>query len=244
MVRERKQGRRLLWAWVGGGILVAGVVAITVSSILNSQSPTAGPSRTTTPSAPASDPPTGSSSEVADPSVADRGWVPEPITTDADVYIRSALEAAATFDTQLSVRDAWLTYLDSWFTPDTRYASEADQQDAMSTAQLELRQSVVLPENDWTSLAGEDGRVNAAVHGDIDYSQVPEDKTGMMEIGTADVVLTFTRVDSDGAEHSYDEQVRVSVQVLCGGESVPTPDSDQQPGDCKIVRYFPEPMEP
>lgn len=244
MVRERKQGRSLLWAWVGGGILIAGVVAIIISSVLNSQSATPDTSESVAPSTPAPEPPSDEPADVVDPSVVDVGWVPEPVTIDADVYIRGALEAAATFDTQLGEREEWLTYLDTWFTPDTRYTSEADQQDAMSTAQLELRQAVVLPENDWTSLASENGRVSATVDGDLDYVPVLEDPTGLMKIGTADVVLTFTRKDNNGAEHSYDEQVRVSVQVLCNGESVPTPNSDQQPGDCKVVRYFPEPMEP
>lgn len=244
MARERKQGRRLLWAWTGGAILIAGVIAIIISAVLNSQSPTPGPTDTASPSTPTTSPPTGATSEVVDPSVIDDGWLPEPITTDADAYIRSALEAAATFDTQLGKRDAWLSYLDTWFTPDTRYVSDSDQQDALATAQLELRQSIVLPEHNWTSLADEDGRVSAAVRGEIDYTPVPEDPSGLMKIGTADVVLTFTHADADGTEQAYDEQVRVSVQVLCGGESVPTPNSDQQSGDCKVVRYFPEPMEP
>lgn len=244
MARERKHGRGPLWAWTGGGVLVAGVVAIIISSIVNSQGPTSTPPAISKPPASVSTPPTEEPSDVVDPSAADRGWVPQPITTDADTYIRGALEAAATFDTQLSDRDAWLIYLDTWFTPDTRYTSESDQREAMATAQLELRQSIVLPENDWTSLANEKGRVSANVNGEIDYVPVLEDPTGRMKIGTADVVLTFTRVDGDGIEHAYDEQVRVSVQVLCGGESVPTPNSDQQPGDCKVVRYFPEPMEP
>lgn len=245
MARERKQGRRLLGAWIGGAILVAGLVAIIISSIVNSQEPTPAPSTSTTSSEPVPpEPTTDAPSDFVDPSVADHGWVPEPITTDADAYIRSALEAAATFDTERGERDAWLTHLDTWFTPDTRYTSEADQLDAMETAQLELRQAVVLPERDWDSLAGEQGRVSAAVNGGIDYAPVPEDPSGLMTIGTADVTLTFTRADDTGAEHEYDEQVRVSVQVLCGGETVPAPSSDQQSGDCKVVRYFPEPMEP
>lgn len=244
MVRDRKQGRRLLWAWIGGGILIAGVVAIIISAVLNSQNPTPEPSDTAAPSTPPSAPATPPPSDTVDPSVADYGWVPEPITTDADAYIRRALEAAATFDTQLGERDAWLTHLDTWFTPDTRYTSDADQQDALDLARLILRQAVVLPESDWNSLASEAGRVSAAVDGEIDYTPVPEDPSRLMKIGTADVILTFTRVDSDGVEHTYDERVRVSVQVLCGGASVPVPDSDQRPGDCKVVRYFPEPMEP
>lgn len=114
----------------------------------------------------------------------------------------------------------------------------------MQAAQLELRQGVVLPEAEWDSLAGEDGRVVAAIDEDLELGPVSDDESGDMTIGTADVVLTFTRTDGDGAESSYDETVRVSVQVLCGPASVPTPGSDQLAGDCKVVRYFTEPMEP
>src|SRR5690606_29020035 len=114
-----------------------------------------------------SPPSTGTATHVVDPAVAEKGWVPEPITSDTDVYIRNALEAAATFDTTRGERDAWLTYLDTWFTSDVRYTSETDRRDAMESAQLELRQSVVFPEADWNSLAAEDGRVTAKVTGDI-----------------------------------------------------------------------------
>ncbi|WP_137845429.1 hypothetical protein [Microbacterium sp. 2FI] len=181
---------------------------------------------------------------MVDATVVDKGWVPEPITTDPDVYIREALAAASTFDTQKSSRDEWLIYLDTWFTPDTRYTSEEDREDDMRASQLELRQAVVLPEPEWDSLANEDGRVEASVPGEIAYDEVPDDESGDMLIGTADVVLTFTRSDVSGNEASYDEQVRVSVQVLCGEGSVPTPNSDQQPGDCKVVRYFSGTLEP
>src|SRR5690606_3776505 len=121
------------------------------------------PLQTATPSTPTSDPPTDPASDVVDASVADQGWIPEPITTDVDAYIRGALEAAATFDTQLANRDEWLAYLDTWFTPDTRYTSEEDRQDALALARLTLRQAVVLPENDWSSLSAEGGRITAKV---------------------------------------------------------------------------------
>ena len=68
--------------------------------------------------------------------------------------------------------------------------------------------------------------------------------SGDMRIGTADVVLTFTRSDGNGGETSYEETVRVSVQVLCGEGSVPTPNTAQQAGDCKVVRYFSGSLEP
>jgi hypothetical protein len=186
-------------------------------------------------------PPAG---DVVDASVVDQGWLPEPITTDREVYIRAALEAAATFDTTKSTREEWLDYLDTWFTPDTRYTSEADQQTSVDDAQVELRTGVVLPQEEWDSLASEDGRVVATTRGDLVYVPVTDDTSGDMSIGTSDVRLTFTRSDGSGGETSYEEQVRVSVQVLCGPGSVPTPDSSQQAGDCKVVRYFTEPLEP
>lgn len=241
---EARKRRGLIWALIGGIVLLVGIVAIVLSGIL-AQPPVANPST----SPPAASAPTGGPSgtateAVVDATVVNKGWVPEPITTDRDVYIRAALAAASTFDTQKSSRDEWLTHLDTWFTPDTRYSSQEDREDDMRASQLELRQAVVLPEADWDSLANEDGRVAASVPGEITYEAVPDDESGDMSIGTADVVLTFTRSDGSGNEASYDETVRVSVQVLCGEGSVPTPNSDQQPGDCKVVRYFSGSLEP
>lgn len=243
MTDSQRSGRGgLAWAIVGGVILVAGIVTI----IVVSTAPGNAPSPTTSNTATAGPTPTGTDQPgvlVVDESVVDRGWLPEPITTDPETYITSALEAAATFDTTLSTRDDWLTYLDSWFTPDTRY-SAAEQAARMKAAQLELRQGVVLPQEEWDSLAAQDGRVEASTNGDVVFVDVSEDPTGDMSIGTADVTLTFTQSDGSGGEASFDDTVRVSVQVLCGPGSIPTPDSDQQAGDCKVVRFFTEPLEP
>lgn len=243
---DRRAPRGLMWAVIGGVVLLAGVIAIIIASLLTPQG--TGPTGTPEP------PDTGSTSpsplvstsegQVVDASVTGRGWVPEPITTDPEVYAKAALAAASTFDTTLSGRDEWLDYLDTWFTLDTRYADESDRAAELAAAQLELRQGVVLPEEQWDSLAAEEGRVVAAVQGDVSVQSVPDDPSGDMSIGTADVVLTYTRSDGAGAESSYDETVRVSVQILCGPDSAPTPDSAQQAGDCKVVRYFTEPMEP
>lgn len=244
---SQSAGRRgVLWAVIGGLVLVAGIIAIVVASVLPRSAPTPSPSDSSS-QGPNDPSPTASApqgDEFVDPAAADRGWRPEPITTDAEPYIRAALESASTFDTQKSTREEWLDYLDTWFTPDTRAASEADQQAAMEDSQVELRQGVVLPESEWDSLENEDGRVVAVTTGDVVFVPVTDDPTGDMSIGTADVVLTFTRSDGSGGETSYDEQARVSVQVLCGAGSVPTPDTAQQAGDCKVVRYFTEPLEP
>ncbi|WP_344785002.1 hypothetical protein [Microbacterium kribbense] len=221
-------------------MLVVGVVAIIVASTISRSPGQAEPTHTSTAD---SSSPTQTADTVVDPTASAHGWIPEPVTTHADTYIRTALEAASTFDTRKSTRGQWLNYLDSWFTPDTRY-QEPDRADRMKAAQLELRQGVVLPREDWDSLAGENGRVVAVSAGEITDVPVSGDTSGHMRIGTTTVTLTFTRSDASGTETSYDERARVSVQVLCGDGSLPTPDTPQTAGDCKVVRYFTEPMEP
>lgn len=244
MVAEDRRRRGVVWAVVGGAVLLIGIIAIIIAAISTqpTSAPTSdGPSNS---AGPTGSEPSGNADPVVDETVEDSGWVAEPITTDPDVYIRAALAAASSFDTTKASREEWLTYLDTWFTPDTRYTSDEDRIERMQAAQLELRQGVVLPEAEWDSLDGEDGRVSAVVADDVELAPVSDDQSGDMTIGTADVVLTFTRTDDAGTESAYDETVRVSVQVLCGSESVPTPNSQQQAGDCKVVRYFTEPMEP
>lgn len=245
MARQGSRRRGTTWAIIGGAVLVGAIVAIVVSSLLAQSAPvpTPTPARTSSPGAPPTEAP-GRAEAVVDPGADDRGWTPEPITTDPEKYIRAALEAASTFDTQASSREEWLAYLDAWFTPDTRYDDPVDQESALQASRTEMRQGVVLPQREWESLANEDGRVVATAPGPVTFVPVTQDPSGDMSIGTADVTLTFTRSDGSGGETSYEEQVRVSVQVLCGPASVPTPDSGQQAGDCKVVRYFTEPMEP
>ncbi|GAA1969118.1 hypothetical protein [Microbacterium deminutum] len=244
MATPRSSRRGLVWAIIGAAVLLVAIIAIVASSMLG-KTPVASPTVNQSPRPNASQAPTDPPPEsVVDESVIQRGWIAEPITKDSDLYIQAALAAASTFDTQQSTRAEWLSYLDTWFTPDTRYATEQEREDDMRASQLELRQGVVLPEADWNSLANENGRVTADAAGEIAYTDVPEDSSGNMRIGTTDVVLTFTRSDSGGKESSYDEKVRVSVQVLCGDGSVPAPNSDQQPGDCKVVRYFSGSLEP
>lgn len=231
------------WAIVGGAILLAGIIAIIIVAVSNQQPPLIAPTETPN-SSPSSTPvPTDPAGAVVDAVVEENGWRAEPITTDAELYAAAALEAAATFDTTKASRDEWLAYLDSWFTPDTRYSSAADQQAELEAAQLELRQGVVLPEQEWDSLASEDGRVVADA-ASVTTGPVTDDTSGDMAIVTGDVVLTFSRTDGAGDESSFEESVRVSVQVLCGPGSVPTPESAQQAGDCKVVRFFTEPVEP
>ena len=239
--RSSKRGR--IWAILGGLVLLVGVVALIISSLGRSSDPRATPDATPSSAHPTPSPSTEGGA-VVDQAAAGQGWIPEPITTDAETYVRAALAAGGTFDTTKADYEDWIAHLGTWFTPDTRYTSEADREAELEAAKLEMRQAVVLPESQWVSLTGEDGRVASVVTGDVAFSSVPQDDTGDMKIGTADVTITFTRADGSDGEVSYEEITRLSVQVLCGPGSVPAPGSKQTAGDCKVVRFFSEPVEP
>lgn len=236
MAESKRRRGPILWAALGGFVLIAAAVALIVASL---QGGPVGPGPDPSPTDPSSGPTPSSTAgpgDVVDPDVSERGWVAEPITRDPE-YARAALEAAGTFDTTLASRAEWVTWLKTWFTPSPLYDNAQDALDQMARYQSELDQAVVLPDELWNDLASEDGRVTARVDGDIDYLELPETTAEKMWTASADLVLTYTRATPDG-EVSYDETVRVSVQVVCDGQSIPTPGSAQQPGDCKVVRFF------
>lgn len=244
MTSQRPRRTGVIWAVMGGAVLVAGIIALIVGMLNRPGDSDPTPSATLpTSGASSSAPPTAPNGSVVNEKAAESGWVPEPISTNATAYVEAALSAASTFDTTLSTREEWLGYLDTWFTPDTRYTEAEDRESELAAAHLEMRQGVVLPQSMWDSLAAQQGRVSATVVGEVTLVNVPEDTTGDMRIGTADMELTFTQQDGTGEESSYTESARVSVQVLCGPGSVPTPGSAQQAGDCKVVRFFTEPVE-
>lgn len=224
---------------VVGALVLAAFALALVLGALRSSNGVAPPSgeATSGPSAAPSMTPGGGA--VVDPKVAGRGWIPEPITQDRDIYVVAALEAAGTFDTTLATRSEWVEWLESWFTPSPLYENSEDALDQLARYKAELDQAVLLPQQLWDELASDDGHVTAAVRGTITYLDLPETTASNVWTASADVVMTYTRRD-EGEEVSYDDTVRVSVQVVCGGDSVPAPDSAQRPGDCKVVRFFDE----
>lgn len=242
MAEQARRRTGIVWAVVGAIVAVFAIGALLIGSLAGAPGadPTAVPTEpgSTASSSPS---PTSGVGDVVDPGVADRGWVPEPITGTPDVYARAALEAAGTFDTTSASRDSWVSWLQTWFTPSPLYEDPQDAADQMARFQAELDQSVVIPQEVWDDLASEQGRVIAQITGEIVYLELPETTAAKMWTATADVTLTYTRSTPAG-EVSYDETVRVSVQVVCDGESVPTPASEQRAGDCKVVRYFDEPV--
>lgn len=233
------------WAVVGAVVLLLGVIALVVALFLVPRDDDHRPEPTPAPSSSAATPSVPpAEAEVVDESVIERGWRPEPITEDPEVYVRAALEAASTFDTQLSSRDEWLAWLSTWFTPPPYYDSAAERDDAQRGFLSELRTHVVLPAPEWESLQRENGNVVAEVEGDVAFFDDPQFEQLGVYTGTADVVLTHTRdANADGSEQvSYQDRVRVSVQVQCGQPTEPAPGSAQRSGHCKVVRFFTEPL--
>lgn len=238
MKQQRRRGPRVaLIALIV--VLVAVAVTAAILGGLGRSGSNSGPNSTPTGLQPSAPPPTSSAPDVVDPAVADRGWVPEPITVDRDLYVRVALAAAGTFDTRRADRSEWVSWLKTWFTPSPLYDNPTDAAEQLARYQSELDQAVLLPQATWDDLAADEGRVAAEVSGPIEYLDLPETTAVNVWTGTADVVLTYTRRSGD-EESSYQDTVRVSVQVVCGGASIPTPGSAQRPGDCKVVRYFDE----
>lgn len=193
------------------------------------------------PGLPSPEPSVVGAGTVVDPSVTAQGWVPEPVTDDPELYARAALAAAGSVDTTRSERADWVAWLRSWFAPSPLYNNEQDALDQMGAYQAELDQAVLFDQEYWDELASEDGRVSATVPGELTYLESADTVEHNVYTASADVVMTYTRAAEDG-EVSFDETVRISVQIVCGGESVPTAGTAQRPGDCKVIRFFPEPV--
>jgi hypothetical protein len=237
---NEKGFRRLIVSMlIGIVVVIAVVIALLARGSGGAVAPSSPPSR---PIVSQSASPTSSpvaDSDVVDPNVAKRGWVPEPITQNPNVYVRATLEAASTFDTRQATRGQWVAWLGTWFTPSPLYENQQDALDQMARYKAELDQTFLIPQSQWDDLAKNDGHVSGRLDGQILYTDQADAAQRHVRTATANVVMTFTQVgDGSGGEATYEQTVRVSVQVVCGGASVPTPGSAQRAGDCKVVRFF------
>ena len=238
---QRKVRKTILISAAGATVLVS-VVGLVVALLSqpdegnqSQPAPAATPSSTQEPAEPGS---------VVDASVAELGWSPEPITTEARAYGVAAAIAGSTYDTTLATRNQFRDNLASWHTLDPRYDLDADQQDALDGKLDELNRRVVVPASTWDTQAASNIAVTAAVDGDVlvDYDHLspqPGSLDALIADGyhlvTTDILATYTGRD----DVSYEERYTVSVQVNCGS-STPAADSGQIPADCKLIRFFPE----
>lgn len=239
---HQRKVRKTIWISAAAAIVLVSVVGL-VGALLSQPdeadqsqpAPAATPATTQEPTEPGS---------VVDASVAELGWSPEPITTDARAYGVAAAIAGSTYDTTLATRNQFRNNLATWHTLDPRYDLEADQQDALESKLDELNRRVVVPASTWDTQAASNISVTAAVDGDVlvDYDHLSP-QPGSLDVliadgyhlVTTDILASYTGRD----DVSYEERYTVSVQVNCGS-STPADGSGQIPADCKLIRFFPE----
>lgn len=242
-----KRRLAIVWAVIGGLVLLAVIITMLVvlltppsSSAVPTPSATGKDDPTPTSSAPAPD-----ASAVVDETAADRGLVAEPITRDVETYAIAALEAAATFDTNTITRDEFIDYLGTWISGDPYYA-ESEGDDPGAEARDAIGHGVILPPAEWDAVANEFGTSSAKVTGDVEIEDAGlyYDGEGQQRNVYADVVVTYMhKAGADGSEGetSYEDRVRVGVQVLCGDtRTQPAPNSAQTAGDCKVIKWLQE----
>ena len=189
--------------------------------------------------------------DVVDESVVEAGWVPEPVTTSIQDYAVSAARAGTSYDTTLATRDQLIDYLASWHTEDSRLASQADRDESLEGKIELLDDYVIVPPATWDEQAAAKAILTAAPEGDVrvDYDHVSIREgsldnyiaDGFHDV-TVDLVVTYSQVDSSTGERlTYDDRITVSMQLQCGS-SLPAPGSGQSPADCKLIRYYQEPL--
>lgn len=247
----RSSSRPLVLAGVGGGILVVGIVVFTVVSMTGGSdaSETASP---TAPPVPSFDPSDYSTDELeyVYPQIAEFGLVPEPITDDPEEYIRAAVAAYGTFDTTAApegkkpfVKDAWLSYLESWqvIYPDVIELPESgpirfDQTNLTAPRKVT---EIIGKDADWDQIIDKEGKVMTEVSAVTPPAVDPADPVpaDLMEL-KSDVEFTQWISYDDGTDGEHDitftKQGKATVIVNCT-YTVPAQESAQQPGDCKLV---------
>jgi hypothetical protein len=244
---SQRRTRKIIWATASGVVVLVSVVGLVGALIpVPSDSGNSEPSSITGTDSPSADPATDPGF-VVDPAVAEFGWLPEPITTDAKAYGIAAAIAGSTYDTTLATRKQFLGDLAIWHTLDPRYDLESDRQDALASKLEELNRRVIVPETDWDAQAKNTIAVTAKVDGKVlvDYDHLspqPGSLDALMKDGyhlvTTNILATYT----GRGDVTYQERYAVSVQVLCGS-TVPVAGSGQTPAACKLIRFFPETRE-
>lgn len=218
---------------VGAIVLLVAVVAIIVAAISRGGTADADKSSTPTPASTSSTAPSasGAPTEPANDGGVDaaaRGWVAEPITSDPAKYVQAALEAVVTFDTRLATRDEFLAYLHTWMTP---ALSEETSEDNRSV----LKHDVVLSDDEWTRLTELQGTSTPVLVGEVSPLESPDD--GSYSIARATMDVTMRPGDPNNVTDGWMETRTIGVMVQCTESTVPTPDTAQKAGDCKVLRW-------
>jgi hypothetical protein len=246
----RKRRLKIAAAAAGAIVLVGGLAGIGIAA-LSGGDDTAAPS-TSTPADDASAAPAPSPSEpagdVADASVTERGWVPEPITTDPEAYGIAAAEALWSYDASQATHSEFIEWYTTWFstrpdrTEEQRAASREDDEFGSSV------RTVVTDSDGWRqqTLAGTVMTATADPEGVLlDDEHTDGTFDDLVAVGihrvTVPLVVRYEETDtSTGEAMVYENRLMQSVQVTCGDADLPE-DGSWPSGSCKVIQVWEEP---
>lgn len=231
------------WAWIAIGVVfVAGVVTlITVILLpgadLSNVDPFeehGGSSSAPTVSS------TAPSAEFVDPEAVELGLIPQPITDDAEAYMRAAILAAFTWDASKSTSEQRNEHLARWVTAPGMFTSQDDELAALLSGQQGFaRMDYEAPQVDWLD-ASRNGMTQSAeiVYVEpviVDTSDGPPRQFWNF---TVDVQRSWTdRVTGEEIDLAF--RFNGSMIISCG-QSQPPADSAQTPSDCMVWNFSSE----
>lgn len=246
----RKRRTKLLAVVAGVAVVVAGAAGIGIAAF-------SGGGETATPAPSPSTPNNGESAapvpapseparDVADASVAERGWVPEPITSDPEVYGIAAAEAIWSYDASQASHAQFIEWYTTWFSTRADVSAELREEDRASDEFASSIRRVLTDSEGWKqqALAGTVMLASADADGvllDDEHSEGSHEDQVALGIHRVTVPLTVRYEETDvstGEEMVYENRVLQTLQVSCGDADVP---ADWPADSCKVIRLWDEP---
>ncbi|QAV70030.1 hypothetical protein ESZ53_06030 [Salinibacterium sp. UTAS2018] len=232
---------------------LAAVVAIVLSLVSASSNsgstePTDSASGTETSPAEATADPGDPRGEVVDSTVTEQGLVAQPITDDMREYAIEAAKALVTVDSTKVDRTQFKEYIAGWVGYDQRYGTELSELESVRSDRLnEIYNRLIGDTSRWDLLARDNSVIVGAFADDlkVDYDHATFDDGSLddliaVDLHTITVGLEITTTaDQSGNSLEITDPLSVSMQIQCKG-SYPVPPTTQAPGDCTVIRYFPE----
>lgn len=246
---QQKTRKRII---LGGcaAIVALGLVGLGISALSGgnkndaAERPT--PSASASAAAPTLTPTASTPGGVVDASVTENGWIPEPITTDAETYAVTAAEAVWSYDSKASTREEFMDWMETWFA--VRGYLSPEQKDAALEVLGDSLRYVVPDADGWNQQALAETVITAEAEADkviVDGEHREGYDTKLVDEGvhlvTVPVNVRYEGIDvSTGEKQVYNNRVIQSMQVVCGQAEIA--ESSSQPADsCKIWKLIEEP---
>lgn len=257
MTNERTEAQKktrrlvaLILAVLAGLVAVVAIAVSLASASSNGETPeTTEPSPgSATSSAEPTATPGDPRGEVVDSAVTEQGLVAQPITPDMRKYAIEAAKALVTVDSTKVDRTQFKDYIAGWVGYDQRYGTELSELESVRSDRLnEIYNRLIGDTSRWDLLARDNSVIVGAFADDlkVDYDHATFDDGSLDELiavglHTITVGLEITTTaDQGGNSLEITDPLSVSMQIQCKG-SYPVPPTTQAPGDCTVIRYFPE----